>query len=139
MTNLTVEQRIKKAIQEADLLFWATIADQFPEITSGDFPPDAHFKFGRAQEDAVKLWIKYNFPKDKIESLLEEPHNTIVRNIHAYIEERGIEDDFDKEDLDKVFFDENNIPRTIDIDTLEDEGIDLIDFNIYLETMGKIV
>lgn len=140
-TIVTLEERIKKAIEDADVAFWEVIAKQFPEIKSGDFPPDAWFKFSEAQEKAVKVWYEGNREKMvyKVEELLEEPHHVIVRNLYAYIEDRSIHDDFDPDLLDQMLFDKDNIPQPISIKTLEDEGFELEDLNVYLETKGKIV
>jgi hypothetical protein len=65
--NETVEysdERIEKAVRIADDVFWGAIATEFPEITSGDFPPDAHIAFQNAQIKAVKLWLDINSSSD---------------------------------------------------------------------------
>ncbi len=53
------EERIKEAAVKAQNMFWDIVAEEFPEITTGDFPPDATFKFDKACEDAIKTWVEY--------------------------------------------------------------------------------
>lgn len=54
--------RIEKAVEDADMAFWAEIAKAFPEVKSGDFPPDATFKWRLELLDAVLTWLTYNHP-----------------------------------------------------------------------------
>lgn len=49
--------------QEAQQAFWTTIAEAHPEITTGDFPPDAAFAFDEACSKAYKIWLEGNTPK----------------------------------------------------------------------------
>jgi hypothetical protein len=63
MSNILTEERIKAAIEKADLAFWAEIAKAFPEAISGDFPPDADFAFAEACEQAVDTWLLFNHPE----------------------------------------------------------------------------
>lgn len=55
---MTFQERIKRALQEAQSAFWGEIASSFPEITSGDFPPDAATTFDKACENAVNVWLE---------------------------------------------------------------------------------
>ena len=57
------KERKAKAIEEASLQFWATVAHHYPEARTGDFPPDAHFKIEAAMEGAVDTWLEFNLPK----------------------------------------------------------------------------
>ncbi|MEW5833363.1 MAG: hypothetical protein AB1763_11065 [Campylobacterota bacterium] len=56
------KEQVDQAIENAGLAFWATIAAAFPEIKTGDFPPDADYAFKAAQRDAVSLWLEWNHP-----------------------------------------------------------------------------
>lgn len=51
---------MKKLIFEAQDAFWAVVAREFPEITTGDFSPDATLAFDDACEKAVLIWIQSN-------------------------------------------------------------------------------
>lgn len=57
---MSEKERKAEAIEKASLNFWATIAEHYPEVKSGDFPPDAHFKIEAAMEEAVDTWLDYN-------------------------------------------------------------------------------
>lgn len=62
--NVISDDRIQNALHDAQLAFWASIADEFrTEIKSGDFPPDATVEFDKAQEKAVRLWLSINYTK----------------------------------------------------------------------------
>jgi len=52
--------RILSALDHARHNFWAEFASHFPEITTGDFPPDASVLFDEATEAAVNVWINHN-------------------------------------------------------------------------------
>lgn len=57
-----LRKRIEKAVEDADLAFWAEIAKAFPQATSGDFPPDATFAWNMARDQAVYTWLMWNYP-----------------------------------------------------------------------------
>lgn len=48
-----------KAAQEA---FWGVVAARFPEVKTGDFPPDATFRFEDASRAAIDTWLAFNHP-----------------------------------------------------------------------------
>ncbi len=52
--------RILTALHSARLSFWHEFASHFPEITTGDFSPDADIEFCEATESAVNIWINAN-------------------------------------------------------------------------------
>lgn len=56
--------RVERAVQAAKDAFWSTIAEQFPEVRSGDFPPDATFEFDTACSRAAQVWLEGNWPED---------------------------------------------------------------------------
>jgi hypothetical protein len=58
-----VEKKIQKAAEAADLAFWATLAKSFPEITSGDFPPEQDIAWSRAKDEAIYWWLVWNHPQ----------------------------------------------------------------------------
>lgn len=61
---MTTEKQIKEAIETADQAFWNSVADSFPTITTGDFPPEACLKFEQDITDAVRQWLEVNKPTE---------------------------------------------------------------------------
>lgn len=55
-----IDTRMAEAINEAREAFWAAIAAAYPEIKTGDFPPDAAEAFDNAMADAVTVWVEAN-------------------------------------------------------------------------------
>lgn len=64
------QQQIDAAIQDAQFAFWAEIVKHFPNVTTGDFPPDADMKFEEDCTAALKTWLSYNDPDEEDESKL---------------------------------------------------------------------
>lgn len=56
------KEKIEQAVEEAEGAFWQAVAAKFPEVTTGDFSPDAASQFSRACELAVLIWLKSNHP-----------------------------------------------------------------------------
>lgn len=54
------DQRMQNAVAAAQEAFWTAIANHFPEINAGDFPPDAQLAFDDACISAGKLWVEGN-------------------------------------------------------------------------------
>ena len=53
-------KEIADAVDTAEFEFWATIAQNFPEIKTGDFSPADTDKFYKAMIAAVTTWLKTN-------------------------------------------------------------------------------
>ena len=53
-------KEIEDAVDAAEFEFWATIAQKFPEIKTGDFSPADTDKFNKATIAAVTTWLKSN-------------------------------------------------------------------------------
>lgn len=51
---------IKIAVEEGSLAFWATIANAFPQVMTGNFPPDADFELDKAMTKAIEIWLESN-------------------------------------------------------------------------------
>jgi hypothetical protein len=62
MDALAIEERVLTAKQAADQVFWAKVAELFPEATTGDFPPDAHLMWVTAVESSIRTWVRINVP-----------------------------------------------------------------------------
>jgi hypothetical protein len=54
--NLAVERHVRAA-QDA---FWAVIAQRFPEVATGDLPPDADAAFDAACYRVLSAWLAAN-------------------------------------------------------------------------------
>ena len=52
--------RIKKAAKEAEFAFWESVANQFPEIKTGDFPPLQAHKMQIQMEEWIRQWVDLN-------------------------------------------------------------------------------
>ncbi|MFI7608475.1 hypothetical protein ACIBTV_25445 [Micromonospora sp. NPDC049366] len=64
-TEGTHEERLERAVTDAEPLFWAVINAHFPEVETGDFGPgDAH-ELVTALEGAVRTWLLYNHPDNQ--------------------------------------------------------------------------
>lgn len=53
-------KRIEAAVQSAGQDFWAAIAEEFPEITTGDLGPGSSMKFYEACVSVVRDWLRSN-------------------------------------------------------------------------------
>jgi len=60
------DDEMRQLTDEAELAFWATIADKFPEVKTGDFPPDATIEFSEACRLAVNRWLMFNYPTHRL-------------------------------------------------------------------------
>jgi len=54
------EQRIQEAVGVAEWAFWAAIANNFPEITTGDVTPESAFYQKKLLLSFVREWIENN-------------------------------------------------------------------------------
>lgn len=59
------EDRTKVAASAGMETFWITVKHQFPEITTGDMPPDALASLDEAMRKAIALWVSVNKPEAK--------------------------------------------------------------------------
>ncbi|HXE45393.1 MAG TPA: hypothetical protein VN635_09345 [Conexibacter sp.] len=61
--NVSVEQRIRAAVADAEIAFWQPIAAAFPEATTGDLDPHATVAFMDACTEVVRVWLDWNAPQ----------------------------------------------------------------------------
>lgn len=54
--------RRETALTRAREAFWVSFASSYPEVMTGDFPPDAHAAFSSSTESAVDTWLDCNLP-----------------------------------------------------------------------------
>ena len=52
--------RLENAITAAESAFWAAIADQYPEIKTGDLDPLEAVRLSEAMGRAVRAWLDAN-------------------------------------------------------------------------------
>jgi len=57
---MNTEERIEKAVKEAEDAFWSVIAERFPEAETGDMYIDACVRFTDNLEHTVRLWLATN-------------------------------------------------------------------------------
>ena len=55
-----LERRVREAIARADEAFWAEIARSFPEVKTGDFPPDLTVDRDNNNFVDVACWVALN-------------------------------------------------------------------------------
>lgn len=53
-------KKIKKAKEDALLAFWASVAESFPEVKSGDFPIGYDDSFNVLAEEMIFEWLQCN-------------------------------------------------------------------------------
>ena len=54
------DERIQEASRKANNAFWETLADQFSEIHSGDYPPEEAELFELQCLEVARLWVRLN-------------------------------------------------------------------------------
>ena len=54
------DERIQEASRKANDAFWETLADQFPEISSGEYPPEEAEMFELQCLEVSRLWVRLN-------------------------------------------------------------------------------
>jgi hypothetical protein len=79
MADITDIGRIQEVAERAQEAFWAHVAGEYPEITTGDFPPGATAAFDEACRDAVRVWVEGNAP----DPLGQEAHLAVVDALRA--------------------------------------------------------
>jgi len=53
---------LAKILEDAQNAFWKVVAERFPNIKTGDFPPDDTLNFDEACESALLRWLYWNAP-----------------------------------------------------------------------------
>jgi hypothetical protein len=56
------DKKLDDVVMNADLAFWDVVAESYPEVQSGDFPPDATFEIHDAMKTAINRWLDWNHP-----------------------------------------------------------------------------
>lgn len=55
-------EQLEKIAQEAEDAFWKVVSDSFPQVKTGDFPPDVSLTFGNQCLRAIGWWLQFNHP-----------------------------------------------------------------------------
>jgi hypothetical protein len=56
------KERLVRAVEVAEDMFWNAIATQYREIDSGDFPPDLAMEMADKLTQWVTVWLEMNEP-----------------------------------------------------------------------------
>lgn len=56
------KERLVEAVEVGEDMFWNAIATAYPEIKSGDFPPDLAMEMSDKLTQFVTVWLKMNEP-----------------------------------------------------------------------------
>ena len=59
------DEKIHEASQKAHDAFWETLAEQFPEIDTGDLPEEEAESFDLQCLEAARLWVRLNEPDEE--------------------------------------------------------------------------
>ena len=54
------DERIEEASRKANDAFWEVLAEQFPEINSGEYPPEEAEMFDLQCLEVARLWVRLN-------------------------------------------------------------------------------
>lgn len=55
-------ERIREAVRKARDAFWASIAESFPEVTTGDMSPGDDMALESGTNQVVATWLLWNHP-----------------------------------------------------------------------------
>lgn len=68
-----VQVRFEQAIQDAEEKFWASIADSYPEIESGDLAPGEAVHLMMTMKRVAAVWLVGNRPDSLMPNELVPP------------------------------------------------------------------
>lgn len=58
------DDKLQGVVTEAQKAFWRVVAKKYPDITTGDLPPDITAVFDVACEEVVRIWTEGNKRKE---------------------------------------------------------------------------
>ena len=67
----TDKPRLVEATEVAEDMFWNAIATAYPEVKSGDFPPDLAMEMSDKLTQFVTVWLKMNEPTPRLPKVTE--------------------------------------------------------------------
>lgn len=56
----TPQEQFDRVVEEAQTVFWETVAEEYGGTEFGDISPDASFQLERAMREALAEWIENN-------------------------------------------------------------------------------
>ena len=59
------DEKIHEASRKAHDAFWETLAEQFPEIDTGDLPTEEAESFDLRCLETARLWVRLNEPDEE--------------------------------------------------------------------------
>ncbi len=62
------EKRIQHAISKGEEAFWAAVANEFPEATTGDLSPELVVEMNRILGRVVRAWVDANIEEASLEA-----------------------------------------------------------------------
>jgi hypothetical protein len=87
-------RELEELAEAAMIAFWRVVAERYPEIRTGDFPPEAEHEFASAAELAIRRWLDFNPPAraDHEGRLLTDPDFAAAerRRARERLGERGL-------------------------------------------------
>jgi len=60
LTGESFDSKIGEVVEAAAACFWECVGEKFPNISSGDFPPEADEEFATACKNAIRTWLNFN-------------------------------------------------------------------------------
>ena len=54
--------QINIAVRQGEEAFWAEITNHFPEVETGDYPPEKTVSIQYQLKEHLEVWLKYNHP-----------------------------------------------------------------------------
>jgi hypothetical protein len=58
------DQTLREVAEVGVSVFFAHVAASYPDVTTGDLPPDAYYAFEQAAVTAVVAWLDANSPEN---------------------------------------------------------------------------
>jgi hypothetical protein len=60
MDEVITLERIEEVREKALEAFWEVVAKSFPQISTGDFPPEEVMRQNEEAQRAIELWVEFN-------------------------------------------------------------------------------
>jgi hypothetical protein len=78
LLTVPTQQRLLQALECAKHAFWSSIAEQFPEVGSGDMAPEDEYQFDAAASRVAYEWLKANHQGNQFDN---DPRMSVLRTI----------------------------------------------------------
>lgn len=64
VVRLKTERELDELVDQMQQAAGKPMVEAFPEVHTGDFPPDAQFALDDEYRKFIALWLEYNYPRD---------------------------------------------------------------------------